>query len=137
MIQDQRNTRMRVLSALSTCLSYSGDPSRIGSFVTLLTLFQALYSLQGSLLVDDDSEGASCVHRLINDVKKAGCEGIDTSLLMQQYEVQLRSKADAEVALDCIIMMALAACLENVTHDGHRHILNNVMRAKVRMPSIC
>jgi len=137
MTQDHSNTRMRALSALSTCLSYSGDPSRIGSLVTLLTLFQALYSLQGSLLVEGDSEGASYVHRLISDVKKAGCEGIDTSLLMQQYEVQLRSKADAEAALDCIIMMALAACIENVTHDAHRHILNNVMRAKVRMPSIC
>ena len=128
---------MRVLSAFSTCLSYLDDPSRIGSFVTLLTLFQALFSLQGSLLVEGDSEGASYVHQLINDVKKAGCEGIDTSLLMQQYEVQLRSKADAEVALDCIIMMALAACIQNVSQDGHRHILNNVMRAKVRMSSIC
>jgi hypothetical protein len=126
-----------VLSALSTCPSYSGDPSRIGSVVTLLTLFQALFSLQGSLLVEDDSEGASYVHQLIDDVKKTGCEGIDTSLLMQQYDVQLRSKADAEAALDCVIMMALAACIENVSHDGHRHILSNVMRAKVRMPSIC
>lgn len=127
---------MRALSALSTCLCYSGDASRIGSFVTLLTLFQALFSLQGSLLVEGDSEGASYVHQLINDVKKAGCEGIDTSLLMQQYEVQLRSKADAEAALDCVIIMALAACIENVTNDGHLHILNNVMRAKVCMPSI-
>jgi hypothetical protein len=125
---------MRVLSALSTCLSYSGNPSRIGSVVTLLTLFQALFSLQGSLLVEGDSEGASYVHQLINDVKKTGCEGIDTSPLMQQYEVQLCSKADAEAALDCVIMMALAACIENVSQDGHRHILSNVMTAKVRMP---
>lgn len=134
MIQGQKDIRTRVLNALSTCLSYSGDSSGTGSFVILLTLFQTLFSLQGSLLAEGDLEGASYVHELISGVKKAGCEGFDASLLMQQYGVQLRSEADVQVVLDCMIMMALATCIENVAHEEHRHMLNSVIATKV---SIC
>jgi hypothetical protein len=136
MIQDQRDIRMRVLSVLSICLSYSSNSSETGSFVTLLTLFQALFPLQGSLLAEGDLEGASTVHELINGVKKAGCEGLNASLLMQQYGVQLRNEADAQVVLDCVIMMALAACIENVAHDEHRHMLDSVIAAKVSIRCI-
>jgi len=94
---------MRVLSALAICLSYSGDPSEIGLFVILSTLFQVLFSLQGSLLAEGDSEGASYVQNLINGVTRVGREGIDASLLMQQYGVQLRSEADVQAVLDCVI----------------------------------
>lgn len=122
---------MRVLSALSICLPHSGDSPEIGSFVTLLTLLQALFPLQGSLLAEGDLEGASSVHELINGVKKAGCEVLDASLLMQQYGVQLQNEADAQAVLDCVTMMALAACIENVAHDERRHMLNSVIAAKV------
>jgi hypothetical protein len=127
---------MRVLSALAICLSYSGDPSEIGSFVILPTLFQALFSLQGSLLAEGDPEGASYVQNLINGITRVGCEGVDASLLMQQYGVQLRSEADVQAVLDCVIMMALAACIENTTYGEHWHMLNSVMVAKVSIRCI-
>jgi hypothetical protein len=133
MIQDQRDIRMRVLSVLSTCLSYSGNSLETGSFVTLLTLFQALFPLQGSLLAEGELEGASYVNELINGVKKAACEGLDASLLAQQYGVQLQNEADAQAVLDCVTMMALAACIENVAHDEHWHILDSVIVEKVSM----
>src|SRR6266566_9432575 len=112
MIQDQWELRMRVLGALFTCL-FSSDPSRTESVTILQTLFQVLFSLQGSLLAEGDLEGASYVLELINDVKKAGCEGLNASLVLQQYGDQIRSEADAQAVLDCLIIMALAACMEN------------------------
>lgn len=72
MIQDKAGVRMKALVALSTCLFSSAGPFVTGSFVHLQTLFQALFSLRGSLLAEDESEGASYVHELIDGVKKAG-----------------------------------------------------------------
>jgi hypothetical protein len=137
MIQDKRDIRLRVLGALSICLFSSGRPSKTGWFVILQTLFQALFSLQGSLLAEGDSEGASYVHELITGVRKVGCEGLDASLLMQQYGVQLRSEADAQAVLDCVVIMALAICTENATGGEHRYILSNVMAAKVGISCVC
>jgi hypothetical protein len=133
MIPDQKDVRMRVLGALSLCLSSSGDPFGTGSPTILQTLFQALFSLQGSLLAEGDSEEASYVQELINGVKEAGYEGLDASILIQQYGAQLLSEADAHAILDCIVIMALAACTENATDGEHRYILHNVVAAKVRI----
>jgi hypothetical protein len=127
---------MRVLNVLSICLFSFDDTSKTGSSIILLTLFQALFSLQGSLLAEGDLEGASYVHELINGVKKAEYKGIDAPLLVQQYEVQLRSEADVQAVLDCVVMMALAACIENVAHDEHRHMLNSVITAMVSIRCI-
>jgi hypothetical protein len=129
MIQDQWELRMRVLGALSACTS--GDSSETGSVATLLTLFQVLFSLQGSLLAEGDLKGASYVLELINAVKKAGCEGLNASLVMQQYGDQIRSEADAQAVLDCLIIMALAACMENALDGERRYMLNNVIAVKV------
>jgi hypothetical protein len=131
MIQDQRELRMRVLGSLSICLFSSGDPSKTGSVTILQTLFQVLFSLQGSLLAEGDLEGASYVLELINGVKKSGCEGLNASLVMQQYGDQIRSEADAQAVLDCLIMMALAACTENALDGERRYMLNNVVVMKV------
>lgn len=131
MIQDQRELRMRVLGALFTYLSSSGDPSKTGSVTILQTLFQALFSLQGSLLAEGDLEGASYVLELINGVKKTGCEELNASLVMQQYGDQIRSDADARAVLDCLIIVALAACMENAPDGERRYMLNNVMAVKV------
>lgn len=120
---------MRVLGTLSTCSS--GDPSKTGSVTILLTLFQVLFSLQGSLLAGGDLEGASYVLELINNVKKTGCEGLNASLVMQQYGDQIRSEADAQAVLDCLIIMALASCTENALNGERRYMLNNVMAVKV------
>jgi hypothetical protein len=133
MIPDQKDVRMRMLDVLSLCLASSGDPFGTGSPIILQTLFQALFSLQGSLLALGDSEGASHVHELINAVKSAGCEGLDVFMLTQQYGAQLLSEADAHAILDCVIIMALAACTENATDGEHRYILHNVVAAKVRI----
>ena len=124
---------MRVLHALWSCLSSPEDPFGIRSPIILQTLFQALFSLQGSLLAEGDSDEASYVHGLIYGVKRAGCEGLDVSMLIQQYGVQLQSEADAHAILDCMIIMALAACTENATNGEHQHILPNLVAAKVRM----
>ncbi|KAI9507284.1 hypothetical protein F5148DRAFT_1285409 [Russula earlei] len=105
MIQDQRHVRMRVLAILSTCLFSSGHPFGTGSFITVQTLFQTLFSLQGSLLEEDDSEGASYVTELINDAKKA--------------------RTDAQAVMDCMIIIALSACVENATYGEHQYVLNN------------
>jgi hypothetical protein len=133
MIPDQKVDRMRVLHALWSCLSSPEDPFGIRSPIILQTLFQALFSLQGSLLAEGDSEEASYVHGLINGVKRAGCQGLDASMLTQQYGVQIQSEADAHAILDCVIVMALAACTENATDGEHQHILPNLVAAKVRM----
>ena len=122
---------MRVLGTLFTCLVSPSDPSKTGSIIILQTLFQALFSLQGSLFAEGDSEGASYVHEVINSVKKAACKGLNASLLMQQYGDQVRSEADAQAVLDCVIIMALAACTENVPDGERRYMLNNVMVMKV------
>lgn len=137
MIQDQREIRTRALNALFTCLFSSGDPSKIGSVVILQTLFQALFSLQGSLLVEGDSEGASYVHELINGVKKAGCEGLNATLLVQQYGDRVHPEADAQAALDCVIFMALATCTENAPDGERRFMLDNLMAVKVSIDCIC
>lgn len=137
MVQDQREFRTRVLNALFTCLFSSGDPSKIGSVISLQTLFQALFSLQGSLLAEGDSEGASYVYELINGVKKAGCEGLNASLFAQQYGDQVRSETDAQAILDCVIIMALATCAENAPDGERRFMLNNLMAAKVSIDCIC
>lgn len=137
MIQGQREIRTRVLNALFTCLFSSGDPSKIGSVIILQTLFQALFSLQGSLLAEGDSEGASYVYELINGVKKAGCEGLNASLFVQQYGDQVRSEADAQAILDCVIVMALATCTENAPDGERRFMLNNLMAVKVSIDCIC
>jgi hypothetical protein len=129
MIQDQWELRMRVLGALSPCTS--GDSSETGSVAILLTLFQVLFSLQGSLLAEGDLKGASYVLELVNTVKKAGCEGLNASLVMQQYGDQIRSEADAQAVLDCLIIMALAACTENALDGERRYMLNNVIAVKV------
>ena len=131
MIRNQSELRMRVLGALFTCLFTSGDPSKTGSVTILQALFQVLFSLQGSLLAEGDMEGASYVLELIHGVKKTGCEELDPSVVMQQYGDQIRSEADAQGVLDCLIIMALAACMENVLDGEHRHMLNNVMAVKV------
>jgi hypothetical protein len=137
MIQDQSELRMRVLGALFTCLLSSGDPSKTGSVTILQTLFQVLFSLQGSLLAEGDLEGASYVLELINSVKKTGCEGLNASLVMRQYGDQIRSEADAQAVLDCLIIMALAACMENAQGGESRYMLNNVMAVKVGTNCIC
>jgi hypothetical protein len=129
MIQDQWELRMRVLGALSACSS--SDPSKTESVTILLTLFQVLFSLQGSLLAEGDLEGASYVLELINVVKKTGCEGLNVSLVMQQYGDQIRSEADAQAVLDCLIIMALAACMDNTFNGERLYMLNNVMAVKV------
>jgi hypothetical protein len=141
MIQDQWELRMRVLGALFTCSFSSGDPSKTGSVTILQTLFQVLFSLHGSLLAEGDLEGASYVLELINGVKKTGCEGLNASLVMQQYGDQIRSEADAQAVLDCLIIMALAACMENALDGERRYMLNNVMAVKVgtnciRLPAL-
>jgi hypothetical protein len=137
MVQDQRELRTRVLGALSTCLFSSGDPSKTGSVSILQTLFQVLFSLQGTLLASGDLEGASHVLELVNGVKKIGCEGLNASLVMQQYGDQIRSEADAQAVLDCLIIMALAACMENALDGERRHMLNKVMSVKVGTNCIC
>jgi hypothetical protein len=137
MIQNQRELRTRVLGALSTCLFSSGDPSKTGSVTILETLFQVLFSLQGSLLAEGDSEGASYVLELINSVKKTGCEVLNASLVMQQYGDQIRSEADARAVLDCLIIMALAACTENALGGERQYMLNNVMAVKVGTNCLC
>jgi hypothetical protein len=128
---------MRVLGALSTCLFSSGDPSKTGSVTILETLFQVLFSLQGSLLADGDLEGASYALELINNVKKTGCEWLNASLVMQQYGDQIRSEADAQAVLDCLIIMALAACTENALGGERQYMLNNVMAVKVGTNCFC
>ena len=133
MIADQADFRMRALGALSSYLLSSDDLLETGSPVILQTLFQALFSLQGSLLAGGDSEEASYVHELIKGIQKAGCEGLDASMLLQQYEAQLVSEADAHAILDCVIIMALAACMENAPDGEHRFILHNVVAVKVSM----
>jgi len=137
MIQDQWDLRMRVLGTLSTCSLFSGDPSRTGSVTILQTLFQTLFSLQGSLLAEGDLEGAAYVLELINGVKKTGREGLNASLVMQQYGDQIGSEADAQAVLDCLIIMALAACMENVLDGERRYMLNNVMAVKVGTNCVC
>jgi hypothetical protein len=133
MIPDQKDVRMRVLDVLSLCLLSSGDPFGTGSPIILQTLFQALFSLQGSLLAEGDSEEASYVHELINTAKSAVREGLDASMLIQQYGTKLLSEADAHAILDCVIIMALAACTENAADGEHQYILRNVVATKVRM----
>ena len=128
---------MRVLGALFTCLLSSGDLSKTASIIILQTLFQALFSLQASLLAEGDSEGASYVHELINGVKKTGCEGLNASLLMQQYGGQICSEADSQAVLDCVIIMALATCTENAPDGERRYMLNDVMAVKVSISCIC
>ena len=137
MILDQPDLRMGVLGALSTCLLSSSDPSKIGSVTILQTLFQVLFSLQGSLLAEGDLEGASYVLELINGVKKTGCEGLNASLVMQQFGDQIRSEADAQAVLDCLIIMALAACMENAPDGERRYMLDNVVAVKVGTNYIC
>lgn len=129
-IQDQRELRMRVLGDLFTCLLSSGDPSKTGSVTILQALFQFLFSLHGSLLAEGDSEGASYVLKLINGVKKTGCEGLNASSVMQQYGDHICSEADAQAVLDCLIVMALAACMENALDGERRYMLNNMMAVK-------
>jgi len=136
MIQGQRDVRMRVLGVLSTCLISPGYLSGTRSFIILQTLFQTLFSLRGSLLAEGDPEGVSYVTELINGVKKAGCEGLDASLLMQHYGVQLRNGADALAVIDCVVIMALGACMEHAANGEHWHILNQVMDAKVSISCI-
>lgn len=126
-----------MLGALSTCLFSSGDPSKTGSVTILETLFQVLFSLQGSLLAEGDSEGASYVLELINSVKKTGCEVLNASLVMQQYGDQIRSEADAQAVLDCLIIIALAACTENALGGERQYMLNNVMTVKVGTNYLC
>jgi hypothetical protein len=126
---------MRVLGTLSTCLFSSGDLSKTGSVIILQTLFQALFSLQGSFLAEGDSEGAAYVHELISGIKKTGSEEINTSLLMQQYGDQVRSEADAQAVLDCVTIMALAACTENAPDGERRYMLDNMMAVKVSTSS--
>ena len=126
-----------MLGALSTCLFSSGDPSKAGSVTILETLFQVLFSLQGSLLAEGDSEGASYVLELINSVKKTGCEVLNASLVMQQYGDQIRSEADAQAVLDCLIIIALAACTENALGGERQYMLNNVMTVKVGTNYLC
>ncbi len=137
MIQDQREFRMRVLGALFTCLFSSGDSSKIGSVTILQTLFQVLFSLQGALLSEGDSEGASYVLELTHGVKKTGSEELNASLVTQQYGDKIRSEADAQAVLDCLIIMALAACTENAPHGERRYMLRKVMDMKVSMSCIC
>jgi hypothetical protein len=127
---------MRVLDTLSTCLFSSGDLSKTGSVIILQTLFQALFSLQGSLLAEGDSEGASYVYELINGVKKTGCEGLNASQLTQQYGAQVRSEADAQAVLDCVIIMALATCTENAPDGERRYVLDNVIAVKVSISCV-
>jgi hypothetical protein len=129
MIQDQWELRMRVLGTLSVCSC--GDALKTESVTILLTLFQVSFSLQGSLLVEGDLRGAPYVLELINVIKKTGCEGLNASLVMQQYGDQIRSEADAQAVLDCLIIMALAACMENALDGERRYMLNNVMAVKV------
>ncbi len=128
---------MRVLGALFTCLFSSGDPPKTGSVTILQTLFQVLFSLQGSLLAEGDSEGGSYVHELINGLKKTGCERLDASSVMQQYGDQVRSEADAQAVVDCLIIMALAACTENAPDGERRYMLNNMIAVKVSTRCIC
>ena len=120
---------MRVLGALSVCSC--GDALKTESVTILLTLFQVSFSLQGSLLAEGDLRGASYILELINAIKKTGCEGLNAFLVMQQYGDQIRSEADAQAVLDCLVIMALAACMENALDGERRYMLNNVMAVKV------
>jgi hypothetical protein len=122
---------------LSTCLFPSVGRFANRSFVHLQTLFQALFSLQGSLLAEGDSEGASYVLELIDGVRKvAHKEGLGGSMLIQQYEVQLGSEADTQAILDFVVIMALAACLENATQGEHRYILHHLTEMTVSIVRI-
>jgi hypothetical protein len=132
MIQDKASVRMKALVALSTCLFPSVGRSATRSFIHLQTLFQALFSLQGSLLAESDSEGASYVLELIDGVRKvAHQEGLGGHMLIQQYEVQLGSEADTQAILDFAVIMALSSCLENATQGEHRHILYHLTEMTV------
>jgi len=137
MVRDEAGVRMKALFALSTCLFSSVGLFGTGSFVHLQTLFQALFSLQVSLLVESDSEGASYVHELIDGVRKVGQkEGLGGSMLIQQYEVQLVSEADTQAILDFAVIMALAACLESAVQGEHRYILHHLTETKVSIGCI-
>ncbi|KAH9003355.1 hypothetical protein EDB86DRAFT_3073128 [Lactarius hatsudake] len=99
--QDKTGVRMKALVALSTHLFSSAGLFAAGSFVHLQTLIQSLFSLQVSLLAEGDPEGASYVRELIDGVREAGRkEGLGSSMLVQKYEVQLVSKADAQAILE-------------------------------------
>ena len=126
MIQDKVDVRMKALIALSTCLFPSVGRSSTRSFIHLQTLFQALFSLQGSLLSEGDSEGASRVLELIDGVRKVAPQDFGGSMLIQQYEVQLGSEADTQAILDFAVIMALSSCLENATESEHRYILHHL-----------
>ena len=128
---------MKALVALSTCLFPSVGLFVNHSFVHLQTLFQALFSLQGSLLAEGDSEGASYVHELIDGVRKAvSKEGLGGSIVIQQYEVQLFSEADTQAILDLAVIMGLAACLESAMQGEHRYILRHLMEMMVSIGRI-
>ncbi|KAI9438560.1 hypothetical protein H4582DRAFT_2076182 [Lactarius indigo] len=129
--QDKTGVRMKALVALSTCLFSTAGLFASGSFVHLQTLFQALFSLQVSLLAEGDSEGALYVRELIDGVRKVGSkEGLGGSMLIQEYEVQLVSEADTQAILDFAVIMALAACLESATQGEHRYFLHHLVETK-------
>ena len=128
---------MRVLVALSTCLFPSVGPLVNRSFVHLQTLFQALFSLQGSLLAEGDSEGVSYMHELIDGVRNVvRKEGVGGSVMIHQYEVQLVPEADTQAILDFAVVMALAACLENAMQGEHRYILHQLTETMVSIGRI-
>lgn len=128
---------MKTLVVLSACLFPSVGRSATRSFIHLQTLLQALFSLQASLLAEGDSEGASYVLELIDGVRKvAHQEGLGGAMLIQQYEVQLGSEADARAVLDFAVIMALASCLENATQGEHRYILHHLTEMTVSIDYI-
>ena len=122
---------MKALIALSTCLSPPVGRSATRSFIHLQTLFQALFSLQGSLLAEGDSEGASYVLELIDGMRKVAHKELGDSMLIQQYEVQLGSEADTQAVLDFVVIMALSSCLENAMQSEHRYILRHLTEMMV------
>jgi hypothetical protein len=134
MIQDKADVRMKALVALSTSLFPSVGRFAIRSFVHLQTLFQALFALRGSLLAEGDSKGASYILELIDGVRKVAHKGgLGGSMLIQQYEIKLRSEADTQAILDFAVIMALAACLENAMQGEHRYILHHLTEMTVSM----
>ncbi|KAI0266517.1 hypothetical protein BC834DRAFT_823723 [Gloeopeniophorella convolvens] len=124
MMQSQRDVRMRLLGLLSSCLFTSGSSFRTGSPTILQTLFQALFSIQAALLADADADGASYLRELVAGVRKGSSEDLDGLLLEQQYGVQVLSDADAAAAVDCLMVMALAACLENSPERERQHVIH-------------
>lgn len=123
--------RMRLFSALSSCLFAPGANFKANTPLIFQTLLQELFSLLATLSLRPDTTHATRhVRELISGVLQGSCGDLDGSAVEKEYGVPFRN-SDAQRIRDCAAELALAMCVENDSPSNRQYILRYLMAVRL------